>query len=126
MTGLPEFGYGIGALLLGVVDYGYWILFGFIIASILIGWLPGYPSSAFFQALFDAVQAVTQPILGPIRARLPVLRIGALGIDLSPLVAIIGLAIAHSLLEIIIGEFIVPVTDPSGPGQEPSSGGGLV
>src|SRR3712207_8807236 len=51
-------------------------LFGFIIASILFSWFPSYPSSGFFQAIYDAVRAVTNPILWPIRSRIPMLRLG--------------------------------------------------
>jgi YggT family protein len=107
---LQQFGFSVASLLEGVVNYTYYILFGFIIASILFSWLPGYPSSSFMQAIYDAVRAVTNPILWPIRSRIPMLQLGGFGIDLSPIIAIIGLSIARSLLRIIIAEFIRPVT----------------
>lgn len=108
---VPQSGFQVSELLGGIVNYGYYILFGFIIASILINLLlPGYPSSRVMQAIYDAVQAVSQPILGPIRSRIPALRIGGFGLDLSPIIAIIGLSIARSLLFIIIENFIGPVT----------------
>ena len=107
---LQEFAYSIAGLLSGVVTYTYWILFGAIVASILFSWFPSYPSSGFFQAIYDAVRAVTNPILWPIRSRIPMLRLGGFGIDLSPLIAIFGLSIARSLLLIVINEFIGPVT----------------
>lgn len=106
----PEFGYSIAELLLGLVNYGYYILFGAIIASILISWLPGYPSSAFMQGAYEAIRAVSGPILNPIRSRLPMLKIGSFGIDLSPIVAIIGLGIVSFLLTTIIQNFIRPIT----------------
>jgi YggT family protein len=107
---LQEFGFQISNLLLGIVNYAYYILFGFIIASILFSWFPGYPSSSFMQAIYNAVRAVADPILMPIRARVPTLRLGGFGIDLSPIIAIIGLSIASSLLEILITQFIRPIT----------------
>ncbi|HLL99202.1 MAG TPA: YggT family protein [Rubrobacteraceae bacterium] len=107
---LQTFAYSIANLLSAVVNYTYYILFGFIIASILFSWFPSYPSSGFFQAIYDAVRAVTNPILWPIRSRIPMLRLGGFGIDLSPIIAIFGLSIARSLLLIIIDEFIRPVT----------------
>jgi YggT family protein len=107
---LQQFGFSVASLLEGVVNYTYYILFGFIIASILFSWFPGYPSSSFMQAIYDAVRAVTNPILWPIRSRIPMLQLGGFGIDLSPIIAIIGLSIARSLLRIIITEFIRPVT----------------
>jgi YggT family protein len=107
---LQEFGFSVASLLAGVVNYTYYILFGFIIASILFSWFPGYPSSGFMQAVYDAVRAVTNPILWPIRSRVPMLQLGGFGIDLSPIIAILGLSIARTLLLIIIERFIGPVT----------------
>src|SRR3712207_9494583 len=94
---LQEFGFSVASLLAGVVNYVYYILFGCIIASILFSWFPSYPSSGFMQALYDGVRSVTNPILGPIRSRIPMLRIGGFGLDLSPIIAIFGLSIARRL-----------------------------
>ena len=109
MSLLQQFGYVIVPLLTTIVDYAFWILFGFIIASILFSWFPGYPSSSFMQAVYDAVRAVANPILMPIRSRVPMLQLGGFGIDLSPIIAIFGLSIARTLLTIIIERFIGPV-----------------
>ncbi len=110
LTLLQQFGFSVAELLSGAVTYTYYILFGFIIASILFSWFPGYPSSSFMQAIYDAVKAVTNPILWPIRSRVPMLQLGGFGIDLSPIIAIFGLLIARTLLLLIIGNFIQPVT----------------
>jgi len=107
---LQQFGFSVASLLAGVVNYTYYILFGFIFASILFSWFPGYPSSSFMQAIYDAVKAVTNPILWPIRSRVPMLQLGGFGIDLSPIIAILGLSIARSLLLLVIDNFIAPVT----------------
>ena len=107
---LQDFGFSVSSLLGGIVNYAYYILFGFIIASILFSWFPGYPSSGVMQAVYDAVRAVANPILMPIRARVPMLQLGGFGIDLSPIIAIFGLSIARRLLLLIIENFIQPVT----------------
>jgi YggT family protein len=107
---LQTFAYSIANLLAAVVNYAYYILFGAIIASILFSWFPSYPSSGFFQAVYDGVRAITNPILWPIRSRIPMLRLGGFAIDLSPIIAIFGLSIARSLLLIVIQQFIQPVT----------------
>ena len=107
---LQEFGFSVANLLVGVVNYAYYILFGCIIASILFSWFPSHQSSGFMQAVYDGVRAATNPILWPIRSRIPMLRIGGFGLDLSPIIAIFGLSIARRLLLIIIAEFIQPVT----------------
>ncbi|CAA9483468.1 MAG: Cell division integral membrane protein, YggT and half-length relatives [uncultured Rubrobacteraceae bacterium] len=106
---LQQFGYDVVRLLTSLVDYAFYILFGFIIASILFSWFPGYPSSSFMQAIYDAVRAVANPILMPIRSRVPMLQLGGFGIDLSPIIAIFGLSIARTLLKLIIENFIGPV-----------------
>lgn len=107
---LQQFGFSVAGLLGGAVTYTYYILFAFIIASILFSWFPGYPSSSFMQAIYDAVKAVANPILMPIRSRVPMLQLGGFGIDLSPIIAIFGLSIARTLLLIVIDQFIRPVT----------------
>ncbi len=107
---LQAFGYSVAGLLTGVVNYAYYILFGFIIASILFSWFPTYPSSGFLQAVYNAVRAVADPILMPIRSRMPALQFGGLALDLSPIIAIIGLSIARSLLNLVIANFIGPIT----------------
>ena len=107
---LQQFGFSVADLMAGAVTYTYYILFAFIIASILFSWFPGYPSSGIMQAVYDAVKAVTNPILWPIRSRVPMLQLGGFGIDLSPIIAIFGLSIARTLLLIIIDNFIRPVT----------------
>jgi YggT family protein len=107
---LQVFSYSIAELLSAVVNYAYYILFGFIIASILFSWFPSYPSSGIMQAIYNAVRAVADPILMPIRSRVPMLRLGGFGLDLSPIIAIFGLSIARTLLLIIIANFIGPIT----------------
>ena len=107
---LQEFGYSVAGLLSTVVTYAYYILFAAIIASILLSWFPGYPSSSFMQAIYDAVRAISNPILMPIRSRVPMLQLGGFGIDLSPIIAIFGLSIARTLLNIVIRNFIGPIT----------------
>jgi YggT family protein len=107
---LQVFSYSIAGLLSAVVNYAYYILFGFIIASILFSWFPSYPSSGIMQAIYNAVRAVADPILMPIRSRVPMLRLGGFGLDLSPIIAIFGLSIARTLLLILIANFIGPIT----------------
>src|ERR687898_849253 len=107
---LQQFGFSVASLLAAVVNYTFWILLAVIFASILFSWFPGYPSSSFMQPVYDAVKAVTNPILWPIRSRVPMVQLGGFGIDLSPIIAILGLYIARSLLFIVIEQFIQPVT----------------
>jgi YggT family protein len=107
---LQLFGFRVSVLLATMVNYAFYILLGFIIAWILISWFPRYPSNRFFQVVYDAVRAVVDPIMAPLRSRLPTLNLGGFALDLSPIVAIFGLYIGQTLLLIIIDRFIRPVT----------------
>ncbi|HZC18578.1 MAG TPA: YggT family protein [Rubrobacteraceae bacterium] len=106
---LQTFGFSVSLLLLNIVNYAFYILFGFIIAWILFSWFPGYPSNRFFQVVYDAVGAVVNPIMMPLRSRLPKLNLGGFALDLSPIVAIFGLYLGRSLLTTLIQIFIRPV-----------------
>lgn len=104
------FAFSVSQLLSNTVNYAFYILLGFILAWVLISWFPGYPSNRFFQIVYDAVNAVVNPIMMPLRARLPKLSFGGFALDLSPIIAIFGLMIARTLLTSIINIFIQPVT----------------
>jgi len=107
---LQRFGFSPSLLLLTMVNYAFLIMFGFIIAWILISWLPGYPSTRFFQVIYDTVRAVVDPIMMPLRSRLPALNLGGFALDLSPIIAIFGLYLGRLLLTSIIENFIRPIT----------------
>lgn len=108
---LQTFGFSVSGLLRAIVQYTYYILFGAILLSILINYLYLFlPSSGFVSALSTPVRAIADPILMPIRSVIPPLRIGGFGLDLSPIIAIIILSVASSLLNVVITEFIQPVT----------------
>jgi YggT family protein len=104
------FGFSVSLLLITAVNYAFYILLGFIIAWILFSWFPSYPSNRFLQVVYDTVGAVVNPIMLPIRSRIPPLRLGGFALDLSPIIVIFGLYIGRSLLTIIIQQFIRPVT----------------
>lgn len=105
----PTFGFSIAGLLSGIVQYGFYLLMGIIIIWIVFGWI-GYPSNELMQRLHDFVTSVVNPLVMPIRSRIPPLRLGGIGLDLSPIILVIGLLILRSLLNTIIGLFIAPVT----------------
>ena len=108
---LQSFGFSVAGLLTTLVNYAYYILVGAILLSILINYLNLFlPSSGFVAAISGPVRAVADPILRPLRSVIPPLRLGGFGLDLSPIIAIILLSVASSLLLIIIDAFIQPVT----------------
>lgn len=104
------FTYSIQELLLGILYYGTIILIGSIIGTIVFNWFGGYPSNGLLQAAHDAVHALADPILGPIRGRIPPLQLGGLGLDLSPIIAILVIWMGGRILTFIIRDFIGPIT----------------
>jgi YggT family protein len=107
---LQTFGFEVSLLLTKMADYAFYILLGFIIAWILFSWFPGYPSNRFFQVVYDAVGAVVNPIMMPVRSRIPPLSLGGFALDLSPIIVIFGLYVAHTLVILVIRNFVRPVT----------------
>ena len=106
---LQAFGFRVDELLSNIVNYAYYILLACILISIVISFFPRFPTSGFFQVVYEAVRAIVNPILAPIRSVIPPLRLGGFALDLSPLIAIIGLQIARRLLIIVIQNFISPI-----------------
>jgi YggT family protein len=60
-----------------------------LIARIILSWVPSLPEP--LVPLARGLQAVTDPVLLPLRNLLPPLRIGAGALDLSPLIVFFGI-----------------------------------
>jgi len=79
------------------------IVIFFIVAMVVMSWLVGFgilsPSNQIVAALYRGLLQLTEPILRPIRNFLP--NMG--GLDLSPLVAILGLWFIRNLLFEVFG-----------------------
>jgi YggT family protein len=76
------------ARILELVLWGY---FWIIIARALISWVSPDP----FNPIVRFLYRVTEPVLGPIRHRLPTL---AMGLDLSPMVVILAIYVVDSFV----------------------------
>ena len=61
-----------------------------VIARILLSWFPISPESP-FATIFGFLYSITEPVLGPIRRLLPPVGMGGMGLDLSPIIVILGL-----------------------------------
>jgi YggT family protein len=66
------------------------VIFARIIMSWVVSGSPPTPGTAYAQ-IVEGLDKVTEPVLGPVRAMLPPVRLGAMGLDLSPLVVILVL-----------------------------------
>src|SRR5919201_4750060 len=67
-----------------ILHYALWFYMGIIIARAVISWVSTDPYNPIVQFLYRA----TEPVLEPIRRRLPG---GGFGIDFSPLIVILAI-----------------------------------
>lgn len=74
-------------LILTIIDIYFWI----ILATVILSWLVAFnvvnASNYYVRQIGYALKRLTEPLLGPIRRRLPDLG----GIDISPIVLLIAL-----------------------------------
>ncbi len=68
-----------------------------LMARIILSWFPMQPGGAGAGA-FSFLYSVTEPVLGPLRRAIPPLRLGAMALDLSPIIVIFGLRILLSAI----------------------------
>jgi YggT family protein len=50
------------------------------------------------QGVSDVLVMLTEPVLGPLRRAIPPVRMGAMGLDLSPLIALFGVQIIQRII----------------------------
>jgi YggT family protein len=68
-----------------------------IFARIILSWFPiAYGSP--LEGVASLLYAITEPLMGPLRRLIPPLRIGVMGIDLSPLILIVGIQILRGII----------------------------
>ena len=60
-----------------------------IVARAVLSWFP--TDGGALGTAHHVVNTLTEPVLGPLRRVLPLVRLGGLGIDLAPIVAIVAL-----------------------------------
>jgi YggT family protein len=66
-----------------------WIV---LFVQAILSWVPTQPGG-FASQLKHTLRVVTEPLLGPIRRLIGPMRIGAGAIDISPIVAFIGIIV---------------------------------
>jgi YggT family protein len=84
--------------LLGFISYLITLYTYVVIAAVILSWLIGFnvinAHNPFVRSLWQAVTAVTDPVLKPIRRMLP--NMG--GLDLSPIVLLLGCLFIQSVI----------------------------
>ena len=71
----------------------YWLL----LARIIFSWIP-ISATGFLEQVRSFVYDATEPYLQIFRKYLPIVNLGGMGLDLSPLIGFIVLQIIHGLV----------------------------
>ncbi|MGH2740680.1 MAG: YggT family protein [Actinomycetota bacterium] len=79
----------------------YWFV---LFARIILTWLPP-PRSGIARTIVEVIHDVTDPVLRIVRGLIPPIRMGAMGLDLSPIVVFIALGVVQSALGCGFGGF---------------------
>lgn len=88
-----------------IADYVAAIIVVYIILifiRILISYIPRIPYNMTLRAVLDFVTEVTEPYIAFFRRFIPMVRLGGMGLDLSPTVGVIVLFVLLSILPPII------------------------
>ncbi|MEX2658182.1 MAG: YggT family protein [Acidimicrobiales bacterium] len=59
-----------------------------VFARIVVSWFPVQPGSG-FASVVSFLYAITEPVLGPLRRAVPAMRMGGMGLDLSPIIVVL-------------------------------------
>jgi YggT family protein len=91
---------------LAFVDYLLGLYVYVVLASVILSWLMAFnvinPYNPFVRSLHQGINAVTEPLLRPIRSILPDLG----GIDLSPVVLLLGITAIRTVLLVYLDRLI--------------------
>jgi YggT family protein len=68
-----------------------------LLGRVVLSWFPMAPDGMGSQ-IYGLTVTLTEPVLGPLRRALPMLRIGTMGLDLSPIIVFFGIQILLSVL----------------------------
>jgi YggT family protein len=63
-----------------------------MIGRIILSWFPISPDGL-MATVFSFLYSITEPVLGPVRRMLPPVGVGGMGLDLSPIIVLLGLQI---------------------------------
>jgi YggT family protein len=83
--------------MLTVIYYLLWAYWFLLLVRVLSSWFP-IPRSGPVARVMGFVYDVTEPVLRPLRNLLPPIRMGAMALDLSPIIVFIVIGILLSYL----------------------------
>ena len=68
-----------------------------LLGRVVLSWFP-LASDGFGAQIYGLTVSLTEPILGPLRRALPFVRLGNMGLDLSPIIVFVGIQILLGVL----------------------------
>lgn len=77
-----------------------YLLTAFLIAVfgvIILSWFPMQPGTGLYS-VWSFLRRITDPVLGPLRSAIPPIRLGAMALDLSPIIVIVGVRLLQGIL----------------------------
>jgi YggT family protein len=69
-----------------------------VFARIILSWFPPGDPAWFMSQLQGFLYRITEPLLGPIRRVMPPIGMGGMGLDLSPIIVIIGIQVLRGVI----------------------------
>jgi YggT family protein len=72
----------------------YWFV---LFVRILMSWFPA-PRSGAGRGFFEIIHDLTEPVLKLVRGLLPPIRMGAMGMDLSPIIVFVAIGVLQAAL----------------------------
>ena len=95
---------------LRLIDLAYRFFYYLILARIILSFiaLNPYDTGSFIAQARRFVHRLTEPVLAPLRRVIPPVRVGAGYLDLSPLIALVGLWLVRDLLRWLVLSFLIP------------------
>jgi YggT family protein len=81
------------SILCPLLQLYFYVLF----ARILLSWFPTQPGT-FLGQVNDVLRMLTDPVLMPLRRAIPPVRLGGMGLDVSPIILFIGLQLLMSAI----------------------------
>ena len=68
-----------------------------LFARMILSWFPIQPGTA-MASIHQFLHRITEPVLGPIRRVIPPVRLGSMGLDLSPTLVLFGIIILQGAI----------------------------
>jgi YggT family protein len=68
-----------------------------VFARVVFSYFPITPGSV-LESIDTVLRMLTEPVLGPLRRALPPVRLGGMGLDLSPMVLLFGIILLRPII----------------------------